>query len=288
MALPSAAAPVLDAAIVHEKPCAATDKPASTADHKSTTTPNHDGVRIVAPHEYREAAACLAEAFRTDDVVRYAIDTPDREHLSEEERYELHRAALEYVTYAHCLQGLVLTVGDNYDCVALWLPPGKNIDDWMTILRSGMWRLNYKLSREGKARFFDEFLPLLHESKQEILGERDGRSWYLNYVGTKREARGKGYAKKAIQYVTSLVSGRSWKEGKFRGLTMQADAHGIPCYLESSHDINVLIYGKMGFEVKKQIHLKRAPGKELRMDVMVREPIPLQEKNAAVGAAQSA
>lgn len=198
MALPGIATPVLDAAIVHEKL-------SSTAEKAASTTTYHDGVRIVAPHEYKEAAACLAEAFRLDSIVRYAIDTPDRAHLSDEERFELHKSVIEYVTYAHCLQGLVLAVGDNFDCVALWLPPGKNIDDWMTILRSGMWRLSYKLSKEGKTRFFDEFLPLLHDTKLEILGERDNHSWYLNYVGTKPEARGRGHARKVIQHVTNLV-----------------------------------------------------------------------------------
>ena len=200
MALPSAAATILDAALMHEKR-------SSTASKRDMATPNNKGeARTVAPHEYKEAAACLAEAFRLDNIVRYAIDTPDRTHQSEEERFELHKAAMEYVTYAHCLNGLVLTVGENYDSVALWLPPGKNIDDWLTILRSGLWRLNYKLSKEGKTRFFEEFLPLLHYTKQEVLGERDNNSWYLNYVGTKPEARGKGYARKLIEYVTKRVS----------------------------------------------------------------------------------
>jgi len=264
MALPSAAAPVLDAAIMHEKR-------SSTADQLvSTTTKNPDGVRIVTPHEYKEAAACLAEAFRLDPIVRYAVDTPDRMHLSEEERFELHQAAMEYVTYAHCLQGLVLTVGDNFDCVALWLPPGKNIDDWMTIIRSGMWRLSYKLSKEGKVRFFDEFLPLLHVTKQEILGDRDDDSWYLNYIGTKPDARGRGYARKLIEYVSKM-----------------ADAEGLPCYLESSHDINIIIYGKLGFELRKHIYLQRAAGKELRLDVMVREPVGLPEKHVNGAAIKS-
>ncbi|ETI21658.1 hypothetical protein G647_08005 [Cladophialophora carrionii CBS 160.54] len=256
MALPSVAAPMLDAAIVHEK------SPSTATKVALSTAPTQDGgVRVVAPHEYKEAAACLAEAFRLDDIVRYAIDTPDRMHLSEEQRFEMHKSAMEYVTYAHCLQGLVLTTGDNFDCVAMWLPPGKNIDDWLTILRSGMWRLSWKLSKEGRVRFFDEFLPLLHHSKQEILGDRDNNSWYLSYIGTKSEARGRGYARKLIEHVTKM-----------------ADAEGLPCYLESSHDINIIIYGKLGFELRKQIYLKRAAGKELRMDVMVREPVGKQKE----------
>ena len=199
MALSSAAVPILDATLMHENR-------SSTAEKVATSTKtNQDGVRILAPHEFKEAAACLAEAFKLDDVVRYAIDTPDRVHLSEEEKYDLHRTAMEYVVYAHMLQGLVLGVGENYDCVALWLPPGKNIDDWWTILRSGLWRMSYKLSKEGKIRFFEEFLPLLSNTKLDVLGERDNKSWYLNYIGTKPSARGKGYARKLIEYVGKLV-----------------------------------------------------------------------------------
>lgn len=79
------------------------------------------------------------------------------------------------------------------------------MDDLWTILRSGMWRLYYKLCREGKARFYSEFLPLLHETKHEVMGQRDNESYYLVYLGTKPSARGKGYAKKLIEHGTKMV-----------------------------------------------------------------------------------
>ena len=79
-----------------------------------------DGLRIVKAEEYKEAAICLAHAFAEDDVARYFIDVPDREHWSEEEKWALHVEILEYVTYAHILKGLVTTIGDNYEGVALW------------------------------------------------------------------------------------------------------------------------------------------------------------------------
>jgi hypothetical protein len=50
----------------------------------------------------------------------YFINTPDREHWSKEQKWDLHVQILEYITYAHCLKGLVLTAGENYGCVALW------------------------------------------------------------------------------------------------------------------------------------------------------------------------
>ena len=219
------------------------------------TTPDTD-VRVLSTKEYREAALCLAEAFVTDHVIRYPIDTPDREDWTAEQKWKLHLAAMEYVTYAHCLKGLVTTIGPNYDSVALWMPPGKNMDDLFTIMRSGMWRLNFRFSAEGKRRFFHEFLPLLHKSKLEVLKDRDADSWYLVYIGTKSASRGKGYAKRLIEHVTS-----------------RADAEGRACYLESSNDLNPAIYRKLGFETIKQISLKPKDLEEIRMDCMLREPV---------------
>lgn len=59
---------------------------------------------------------------------------------------------------------------------------------------------------------------------------------------------------------------------------IQADKDGKACYLESSHDINLKIYGKMGFELKKQIYLQR-DSQPIKMDVMVREPIRSKQIN---------
>jgi GNAT superfamily N-acetyltransferase len=89
------------------------------------------------------------------------------------------------------------------------MPPGRDMDDWLTCFRSGMWRLEYgwKFTPEAHTRYFREFMPLLHKTKHEVLGSRESESWYLVYVGTKPESRGKGYARALIQGVTQKVSG---------------------------------------------------------------------------------
>lgn len=79
-----------------------------------------DGVRILGLHEWKEAGLALAEAFRHDEVSRYFIDTPDRAHWTDEQRWDLHLKIMEYITYAHLLKGLVVCAGPDYDCVALW------------------------------------------------------------------------------------------------------------------------------------------------------------------------
>ncbi|ORY16718.1 hypothetical protein BCR34DRAFT_622201 [Clohesyomyces aquaticus] len=226
----------------------------------ASVPPLTDGVRVVTAGEYKEAALCLAEAFAKDDVARYFVDVPDREHWTEEEKWALHVEILEYVTYAHILKGLVTTIGD-FGAVALWMPPGQNMDDMWTILRSGMWRLNYRLSSEGKRRFFNEFLPLLHDVKHGVLGERDDESWYLVYLGTRPSAQGKGYARKLIENVTK-----------------QADRDGRACYLESSNPINPAIYRKFGFEERRAVHLQRGE-KNIQLDIMVREPVSVENES---------
>lgn len=83
-------------------------------------SPGGDVVRRVTIAEYKQAALCLAEAFADDEVSRYFTHTPDREHMKESQQWKLHVEIMEYITYAHILKGLVLTIGAEYGCVALW------------------------------------------------------------------------------------------------------------------------------------------------------------------------
>ncbi|KAH0547641.1 hypothetical protein FGG08_000130 [Glutinoglossum americanum] len=207
--------------------------------HTEKATGHADEVRILTIDEYREAAQCLALAFAKDEVARYFVDTKDMAGYPEKQKWDLHVEILEYLVAAHCY---------------IRMPPGKDVGDWLTTLRSGIWRLHYKLSLEGRKRFFTEFLPLLHDTKQDILGERDSDSYYLVYLGSLPSAKGKGYAKKLVQHMTK-----------------QADAENRPMYLESSAGANVGYYQKLGFELKRKIYLSRGE-KPVAMDVMVREP----------------
>lgn len=68
-----------------------------------------------------------------------------------------------------------------------------------------MWRLYLQLSAEGRERYFNELMPLLHDTKAEVLGEREGDAYYLVYLGTKPHARGRGYARKLLQTMIDRV-----------------------------------------------------------------------------------
>ncbi|KAI9801738.1 MAG: hypothetical protein M1825_003110 [Sarcosagium campestre] len=215
--------------------------------------PLANGVRAVTMAEYKQAAACLAAAFKDDDVVRYPVYTGDTAEQSADAKWQLHVAILECMVIAHIHKGLVTTVGPDFNSVAIWCLPGKT-PDWFTLVRSGLWNLYFKMSVEGRKRFYTEFLPLLHDTKANILGERDDESYYLVYIGTKPGHEGKGYAKALIEHITK-----------------QADLNRRACYLESSAAKNIPMYKKRGFAIRKTVYLNYADA-PVAMDIMVREP----------------
>ncbi|KAK6363508.1 hypothetical protein TWF730_000939 [Orbilia blumenaviensis] len=217
---------------------------------------NHQ-VRVCGWKECKAVARSLAEAFKDDELSFYWLRTDDATHRSEADIWKLHVKVCEYVVAAHCMHGLVLSIGENHEGVALWMPPGRDYDDVWSIFRSGMWRLYYQLTKEGRRRYFKETLGLAAVTKVDILGDRDASSWYLTFLGTLPAARGLGYSRKLVEYVTRI-----------------ADETNAACYLESSHHSNRKIYERFGFEYKRTVHLERVNkgAKPLPWEIMVREP----------------
>ncbi|KAK7423482.1 hypothetical protein QQZ08_009051 [Neonectria magnoliae] len=213
-----------------------------------------DTVRVVSIDECAEAGRSLAHSFATDAMSRYVLDGDDMAGYSDEYKWKLHVDIMTYMVAAHVYKGVVTAIGPDYDAVALWLPPGKQMEDWWTVLRSGMWRLWYQLSPEGRRRYFDEMIPVLNHTKEEVMADRDSECYYLVYLGTKPNARGKGYAGKLI-----------------RDMIEKADAENRPVYLESSNERTNGYYAKFGFEVKRDVAFER--GRDpIRLYIMVREP----------------
>ena len=76
--------------------------------------------------DYKAAARTLAEAFFDDDVAFFFLDVPDNGGQTREQLWPLHLEILEYIVCAHIHNGLVLSIGENHEGVALWyvaIPP---------------------------------------------------------------------------------------------------------------------------------------------------------------------
>jgi hypothetical protein len=70
--------------------------------------------------DYKACARTLAEAFYDDDVAFYFLDVPDNGGKSRADLWPLHLEILEYIVCAHIHNGLVLSIGENLEGVALW------------------------------------------------------------------------------------------------------------------------------------------------------------------------
>lgn len=100
-----------------------------------------DFVRVAGMSECREASLSLAHAFAADDYAQYLVNTEDPEDektvvgsdggdsrgvmsggtiMTPEDKWKLHVDIMTYAVAMHCLNGLVTTIGPEYDSVALW------------------------------------------------------------------------------------------------------------------------------------------------------------------------
>lgn len=79
---------------------------------------NH--VRTVEISEHQDVGLSIAQAFATDELAHYLLDSDDMIGLSDEVKWRIHVDMMRYTVAAHCISGLVTTIGPDYEGVALW------------------------------------------------------------------------------------------------------------------------------------------------------------------------
>lgn len=194
-------------------------------------------VRKILPSEYKRAAETLAEAFEDDPVMSYM--TPIQETKLKESRKQRIRVFQTFVEYLS-QYGECYTSSDDFECVALWIPPGVPTNPSLfKVLWTGTWKLLFQLSFKSLRRYI-QYSDHSDLEKSRNLGDRKSNFWYLAFIGTRNDGRGKGHSRKLMDHITNI-----------------ADKDNIPCYLESSKLHNTLyIYSRMGYVECSQIHLK--------------------------------
>ena len=194
------------------------------------------------PEQIDAAALTLAEAFRDDPLLTLL-------HPDERKRADI----------APWLFGTAIKIGLPYEqvwanedasAVAVWLPPeGANLSV-IGLLRAGMAALPLKVGLRQTIRFVRAISRL--EPFHKAVG---GPHWYLASIGTRPERQRQGLGNALLEVGTS-----------------QADAAGLPCYLETLTDEDIAFYSKRGFVVTGQ-----AEAQGLTLSAMVR---PAQPRSA--------
>lgn len=207
-----------------------------------TPAPASTLVRDARTEESGQIAAVLAEAFRDDPLFAWFIGPApgsDEARLAMftgwvREQFELGR------------RNQVVEQDGAIRAAALWTePPGAQATPRLRLLR-GLWGER----QISGLRRFPRFVRMVMATEA-----RYPRfpHYYLGAIGAADTARGTGAGSKLI-----------------RATLEEADAAGLPTYLESSNPRNLTFYWRHGFRLLEELRLGRnAPA----LTLMLREPV---------------
>ena len=198
-------------------------------------------IRLRAEHKDRAVEALLG-AFRDDSLYTYICPDSAR-------RVEAMRALLDAVV------GFTLVYGEAWTTpevtgAACWLPPGRtSISIWqMPRTRFALPRTLLRFGPGSLGRFAEVF-GYADQAHARVV---PGPHWYLWALGVAPASQGQGVGSSLLQPVLA-----------------QADAAGVPCYLETETERNVAFYEKRGFEA---LESKRMSDGRAALWIMLRTP----------------
>lgn len=179
-------------------------------------------MEILRPDQLEAAARTLAEAF-WDDPLMHILAPNEKKRVAVGPWFFAR-------SIAYGMRWGEPSCNDDASAVAVWFPPGKTHLSPMRMLRVGMGALPFRAGINGTLRFM-RALPVTEKFHKAV----EGPHWYLMAIGTSPSRQGTGLGSALLELGTA-----------------QADAAGIPCYLETGTESNVAYYSKRGFEVTGQ------------------------------------
>lgn len=197
---------------------------------QSLNTRENLHVEVLTIKDYKKAARTLQIAFSDDKYVNYLTSGIKESDLKQ----QMDLALFEATTYSTILSGLLVGIRDldgeledpnaPFLAVACFQKPqkkskgksksnnnkGKDSDSaenrslfsylW-SMYQGGYLKFLWLANKETRQRVFDEQWRLLDKYREEVLGDEFDYSWYLSDIGAIPKGRGKGLARKLVDYV---------------------------------------------------------------------------------------
>jgi ribosomal protein S18 acetylase RimI-like enzyme len=195
----------------------------------------------LAASAWPTAGDCLARAFDPDPIWQAVFPDPAR-------RAPALRSMFRGLARLNLRYGRPLATDDT-TAVALWRPPGAAPRLWDTLA-----------TRAALPRAVAAFHPVERHRLLRTLRQFDGRRaalvpqphWYLESIGVEPALQGRGLG-------TALLA----------PVLAEADAAGVPAYLETETEDNVRFYQRLGFVVAEE---EVADALQVPVWLMVRPP----------------
>ncbi|KAK5163633.1 uncharacterized protein LTR77_010582 [Saxophila tyrrhenica] len=144
-----------------------------------------------------QAAALTAEAFKNDPTIRYILGT-----MTDKTRKAYLPAYFNTLFRAAMLNGAVFQEANDWSSCAVWMLPGRKVDNPWTMVPAGLLGMVWKMGFTPAKRMLWEYAQQSDKCKHEGLRDRDGRVikeyHYLFFIATPTEHRGKGLASEII------------------------------------------------------------------------------------------
>ena len=169
----------------------------------------------------KPASRMLARAFADDPFFTYVY--PDATERGAKLPY-----SGEYFLRYGLRYGQAYVTSSQLEGIAIWIRLKKvSMPFWRILLSGGLWPA-FKLGRRAmqKLKNLSEYIDDKHGKLVPVT------HWYLSLLAVAPEFQGRGYASKLV-----------------RGMLPRIDEEGLPCYLETENERNVLIYQHFGFKV---------------------------------------
>jgi ribosomal protein S18 acetylase RimI-like enzyme len=177
--------------------------------------------------EVRAVAGTLARAFHDDPVMTWLFGERDRPRLRRLTRFFASE------TRRHLRHDDTVLTADGHPGAAMWARPGRWRTSWADLIRA------VPLMVAGVGPRLPRALRGLDLVER---GHPREPHWYLAFVGTDPDHRGRGAGRAVIDPVLA-----------------DCDAGGLGAYLESSRPENLSYYEQFGFAVTGRIDLPGGP-----------------------------
>lgn len=197
-------------------------------------------IRLQKSH-IKASAEMLARAFYDDPLFIYFFLDPS-------ERTKKSIGFFQLLVRYGILYGEADATSPALEGVAIWVPFNKaDMSPW-GMIRSGALVMAFRVGMTAIGRMlrFSEHANAVHKRHAPI------RHWFLQALGVDPLLQGKGYASMLLRT----------KLNRF-------DREGLPCYLSTQTEKNVMTYKHYGFKVVEEF---RVPGTRFNNWAMLREP----------------